>query len=128
MKTFSMVGSVPRLFLLTIAPGAVLSSALGLTLHTRVKPHLIPLVFAAFTLPITFLGAVCYPWASLAPIRWLQIAALVNPQVSLCEGFRLALTQGVQHGPVWAIYGGMVDFTVVPVWFGVGRFRRRELS
>ena len=117
------------LYLLTIAPiAAVLSASLGLTMGTRVKPQQVPLLFAIVVLPITFLGAVYYPWASLAPIRWLQIVVLVNPLVYMCEGFRLALTSGVDHMPVWAIYGGMIAFTVVLAWVGIDGFRRRVQS
>jgi len=117
------------LFLLTIAPiAAVLSAALGLTMGTRVKPQQVPLLFAIVVLPITFLGAVYYPWTSLAPIRWLQVIVLVNPLVYMCEGFRLALTRDPQHMPVWAIYTGMIAFTVVLMWVGIDGFRRRVLS
>ena len=116
-------------FLLTIAPiAAVLSAALGLTMGTRVKPTQVPLLFAIVILPITFLGAVYYPWASLAPIRWLQVIVLVNPLVYMCEGFRLALTREVQHMPIWAIYTGMIAFTIVLSWVGIDGFRRRVLS
>ncbi len=117
------------LFLLTVAPiAAVLSAALGLTMGTRVKPQQVPLLFAIVVLPITFLGAVYYPWTSLAPIRWLQVLVLVNPLVYMCEGFRLALTREAQHMPVWAIYTGMIAFTVVLSWVGIDGFRRRVLS
>ena len=117
------------LFLLTVAPiAAVASAALGLTMGTRVRPPQVPLLFAIVVLPITFLGAVYYPWSSLAPIRWLQVAVLVNPLVYMCEGFRLALTSGVDHMPVWAIYGGMIAFTAVLSWVGIDGFRRRVLS
>jgi len=117
------------LYLLTIAPiAALLSAGLGLTMGTRVKPQQVPLLFAIVVLPITFLGAVYYPWASLAPIRWLQIAVLVNPLVYMCEGFRLALTSGVQHMPVWAIYTGMSAFTVALWWVGIDGFKRRVLG
>ena len=117
------------LVLLTVAPiAAVLSAALGLTMGTRVKPQQVPLLFAIVVLPITFLGAVYYPWTSLAPIRWLQVIVLVNPLVYMCEGFRLALTRDAQHMPVWAIYTGMTAFTVVLMWVGIDGFRRRVLS
>ena len=117
------------LFLLTIAPlGAILSAAFGLTMGTRVKPSQVPLLFAIVVLPITFLGAVYYPWAALAPIKWLQIIVLVNPLVYMCEGFRLSLTQGIPHMPVWAIYVGMTGFTVLLTWVGIDGFRRRVLS
>jgi ABC-2 type transport system permease protein len=117
------------LFLLTIGPiAAVLSASLGLTMGTRVKPPQVPLLFAIVVIPITFLGAVYYPWPSLAPIKWLQIAVLVNPLVYMCEGFRLSLTVGVEHMPIWAIFVGLVGFTVALAWVGIDGFRRRVLS
>lgn len=117
------------IYLLTIAPiAAVLSASLGLTMGTRVKPQQVPLLFAIVVLPITFLGAVYYPWSSLAPIKWLQIVVLVNPLVYMCEGFRLSLTTAVAHMPVWAIYVGMVGFTVALAWIGIDGFRRRVLG
>jgi ABC-2 type transport system permease protein len=120
---------VQWVFLLTVAPiAAVLSAALGLTMGTRVKPQQVPLLFAIVVLPITFLGAVYYPWTALAPIRWLQILVLVNPLVYMCEGFRLALTTEVDHMPIWAIYTGMIAFTVVLSWVGIDGFRRRVQS
>ena len=107
---------------------AVLSAAFGLTMGTRVKPQQVPLLFAIVVLPITFLGAVYYPWAALEPIRWLQIVVLVNPLVYMCEGFRLSLTTGVPHMPVWAIYTGMIGFAVLLIWVGIDGFRRRVLG
>ena len=116
-------------YLLTLAPiGAVLSAAFGLTMGTRIKPQQVPLLFAVVVLPITFLGAVYYPWEALAPIKWLQIIVLVNPLVYMCEGFRLSLTTGVEHMPVWAIYTAMIGFTALLTWVGIGGFRRRVLS
>ena len=117
------------IYLLTLAPiGAVLSAAFGLTMGTRIKPQQVPLLFAVVVLPITFLGAVYYPWEALAPIKWLQIAVLVNPLVYMCEGFRLSLTTGVAHMPVWAIYTAMIGFTALLTWVGIDGFRRRVLS
>ena len=116
-------------YLLTIAPiAAVLSAAFGLTMGTRIKPQQVPLLFAVVVLPITFLGAVYYPWEALAPIKWLQITVLVNPLVYMCEGFRLSLTTGVEHMPVWAVYTAMIGFTALLTWVGIGGFRRRVLS
>ena len=117
------------LLLLTLAPiGAVMSAALGLTMGTRVKPEQVYLLFAIVILPIAFLGCVYYPWQSLEPIRWLQVAVLVNPLVYLSEAFRAALTTGVPHMALWAIYLAMGGFTVALTWIGIDGFRRRVLS
>jgi ABC-2 type transport system permease protein len=115
--------------LLTLAPlAAVVGASLGLTLGTRWAPHQVPLLFSIVIIPITFLGAIYYPWARLSGVRWLQIAVLVNPLVYMSEGFRLALTSGVPHMPVWAIYGGLAVFAVVLSWLGIAGFRNRVLS
>jgi ABC-2 type transport system permease protein len=116
-------------YLLTITPiAAVLSASLGLVMGTLVKPTQVPLLFAIVVLPITFLGAVYYPWSSLAPVRWLQILVLINPLVYMSEGFRLALTTDVVHMPVWAIYLALSAFTAGLAWAGIAGFRRRVLS
>ena len=39
-------------------------------------------------LPITFLGAVYYPWALLTPIRGLKVLTLANRLVYISEGLR----------------------------------------
>jgi ABC-2 type transport system permease protein len=54
-------------------------------------------MFAVVLTPMSFLGCVYYPWASLAPIPWLQTAVLVNPLVYMTEGLRIALTPDVPH-------------------------------
>jgi ABC-2 type transport system permease protein len=114
--------------LLTVAPLAALTgAALGLALGTRVQPHQVPLMFSVIVIPITFLGATYYPWASLTPIPWLKVAVLVNPLVYMSEGFRMALTP-VTHMPGPAVYAALAGFVVVLGWLGVAGFRRRVLA
>jgi ABC-2 type transport system permease protein len=72
-------------------------AAMGLFLGTAVRPQQIGLMFAVILTPMTFLGCVYYPWASLAAIPWLQTAVLVNPLVYMTEGLRIALTPDVPH-------------------------------
>jgi ABC-2 type transport system permease protein len=72
-------------------------AAMGLFLGTAIRPQQIGLMFAVVLTPMTFLGCVYYPWASLAPIPWLQTAVLVNPLVYMTEGLRIALTPDVPH-------------------------------
>ena len=69
-----------------------MSGALGLMFGTLFDPRTVPMLFGVILIPITFLGCTYYSWQSLEPIRWLQIAVLVNPLVYLSEGFRAALT------------------------------------
>jgi ABC-2 type transport system permease protein len=116
-------------YLITVSPlAALIGAGLGLTIGTKVEPRQVPLVFSIVIIPITFLGAVYYPWASLEPIRWLQILVLVNPLVYMSEGFRLALTQGVPHMATWAIYTGLIVSAVVLCWLGITGFTKRVLT
>lgn len=100
--------------LLTIVPlSAILSGILGLAIGTLIPPNQVPLIFAIIVLPITFLGAVYYPWSALTPIEWLKIGVLINPLIYINEGLRAALTQGVPHMSLGYIYLALVVFSVV---------------
>jgi ABC-2 type transport system permease protein len=117
------------LVLLTLAPLAGwVAAALGLVLGTRVAPQNVSYLFALVVLPLTFLGAIYYPWKTLEAIRWLQVFVLINPLVYMCEGFRAALTTGVPHMSLWAVYGSLVAFGVVLTWVGVDGFAKRTTS
>src|SRR5262249_17616714 len=62
-------------FLVPLLPlSAVMSASLGLTIGTRVEPRQVPLIFSLLVIPMTFLGAVYYPWQSLTPLPWLKWA------------------------------------------------------
>jgi ABC-2 type transport system permease protein len=117
---------VNPLVLLTILPlGALLSASVGLLIGTTVSPRQIPLVFALLVVPLTFLGAVFYPWSGLESIRWLQIVTLVNPLLYMSEGLRGALTPEFEHMNYIAIYAGMITGCVVSTFLGVRGFIRR---
>jgi ABC-2 type transport system permease protein len=121
--------SIHPLFLVTIAPlAAWTAAALGLVLGTRIAPQQVPLMFSIIVIPITFLGAVYYPWTRLDAIPWLQVAVLINPLVYMSEGFRMALTSGVEHMPAVAVYAALTGFAVLLTWIGVRGFRRRVLA
>lgn len=114
--------------LLTLMPlGCVMAGALGLMFGTRFEPRNVPILFGVVVLPLTFLGAIYYSWSALEPIRWLQLFVLVNPLVYLCEGFRAALTPAA-HMSLWAVYGALLGFTSVFMWFGIRGFRRRVVT
>jgi ABC-2 type transport system permease protein len=115
--------------LLTLAPlSGWVAAALGLVLGTRVAPQNVSYLFALVVLPLTFLGAIYYPWSTLDAVRWLQILVLINPLVYMCEGFRAALTSGVPHMSLWAVYGALALFAVVLTWIGIEGFTRRVTS
>jgi ABC-2 type transport system permease protein len=112
--------------LLTFLPLAtLLGASLGLAIGTRVKPEQVTLVFSVIIIPVTFLGATYYPWASLDPIPWLKWAVLINPLVYMSEAFRAALTPQIPHMPISAIYAAMIGSIVLLGWVGVDGFKKR---
>ncbi|HEX4821387.1 MAG TPA: ABC transporter permease [Acidimicrobiales bacterium] len=121
--------SIRPIYLITLFPlGALMSAALGLTVGTRVEPRQVPLVFSLLVIPMTFLGCVYYPWATLQNIAWLKWAIVVNPLVYLSEGLRLSMANGVPHMPVLAIYAAIIAFTALLLKWGIEGFRRRVLT
>jgi ABC-2 type transport system permease protein len=115
--------------LLTIAPlAAWVGASLGMVMGTKVDPRYVSLLFSIVILPMTFLGAIYYPWARLTPIAWLKWLVLINPLVYMSEGFRVALTRGVPHMPIAAIYAALVGFSILLTWVGIQGFRKRVLS
>ena len=121
------VASWPLLIVMLVLAGWT-SAALGLFLGTVVKPAQIGLLFALVLAPITFLGCVYYPWASLHPIRWLQVVVLANPLVYMSEGLRTSLTANVPHLPVAASLAVLAVMTTALTGAGVRTFRRRVID
>jgi len=114
--------------LLTITPlSCYMCGALGLTFGTRFEPRTVPLLFGIVVIPLTFLGAIYYPWAALEPIRWLQTLVLLNPLVYMSEGFRAALTN-VDHMSLWVVYPVLIGFSALFTWLGITGFKRRVVS
>jgi ABC-2 type transport system permease protein len=107
----------PLLFAIALVFACVLAAALGLFIGTVIDPRKIPLLFAVVVIPITFLGCVYYPWATLTPIPWLKVLVLLNPLVYMTEGLRASLTPELPHMPVWAfmlaLVGGSTALTIV---------------
>jgi ABC-2 type transport system permease protein len=93
-----------------------------------VNPRQITLVFALIVMPLTFLGAVYYPWSQLEAIRWLQVITLLNPLVYLSEGLRGALTPQYGHMNYFAVYAGLIFCCVACTWAGIRMFEKRVLS
>ena len=116
-------------YLITLLPlAAIMSAAFGLTIGTRVEPRQVPLIFSLLVIPMTFLGAVYYPWRTLTPLPWLKVAVLINPLIYMSEGMRVALTHGVPHMAVIVIYLALIAFTVVFLKLGIDGFKKRVLS
>lgn len=104
------------------------SAALGLFLGTAVRPAQIGLMFAVILTPITFLGCVYYPWASLGAIPWLQYGVLINPLVYMSEGLRIALTPDVPHMAPLAVAGMLALLATFLTALGVRGFVRRVVA
>ncbi len=107
---------------------ALLSAVVGLVVGTLVDPGHIQLAFGAIVLPVTFLGAVYYPWAALTPIPWLKYLALANPLVYISEGLRGTLTVGVPHMNLWLVAAAMSGFILALGAVGIRGFRRRVID
>jgi ABC-2 type transport system permease protein len=121
--------SVHWFYIITLLPlSAVMSASFGLTIGTRVQPRQVPLIFSLLVIPMTFLGAVYYPWKNLTPLPWLKTIVLVNPLIYMSEGMRVALTNGVPHMNPVAIYLALTGFTVLFLKLGIDGFKNRVLS
>jgi ABC-2 type transport system permease protein len=119
--------------LLTIMPlTAVMTSALGLVMGTRVAPRNIAVMFGFIILPMIFLGGTYYPWTSLAAIKvggfpWLQALVCLNPLIYVTEGFRAGLTT-LEHMRLYVIYPALTGFSALFLYWGIRGFYRRVLS
>lgn len=114
--------------LLTLIPLAcVMAGAMGLMFGTIFEPRNVPVLFGVVLIPITFLGCTYYSWTALEPIRWLQIAVLVNPLVYVSEGMRAALTD-VPHMSLLAVYPVLLGFTALFSWVGIRGFKKRVIA
>jgi ABC-2 type transport system permease protein len=118
----------PLLALLVIPGAALLSGAIGLALGVTVEPRQIGLMFSVVILPLTFLGAVYYPWAALDTIPWLQTLVLLNPLVYVSEGLRAVLTPEVPTMAPWVIVSVLYGYTALLLAYALRGFARRTLS
>jgi len=121
------VASWPLLLTMVLL-ASLAAGALGLVLGTGVRPAQIGLMFAVVVVPITFLGCVYYPWASLAPLPWLQVVVLINPLVYMSEGLRAALTPDLPHMPPLASLSVLTLQTIGLGWLGMRGFVRRTIG
>ena len=98
-------------------PGAIVVSVIAAAL--LLGYHRIVARFADGPQPIEILEA-------YGP--WLKAAVLINPMVYMSEGFRAALSIGVVHMPLGAIYGALLGFSILFTVLGVRGFKKRVLS
>ena len=115
----------PLLFLAVLVVASFLGASFGLLVGTSVAPQQVSLVFSIIVLPLTLLGCIYYPWATLTPIPWLKYAVLVNPLVYMSEGMRAALTPDQPHMNVAVILLAMTGATAGLLVLSLRKFRRR---
>jgi ABC-2 type transport system permease protein len=116
------------LLIAVIFLACIISGAFGLTLGSMVQPVKIGLMFSLLVLPLTMLGCIYYPWASLSSVRWLQIVVLLNPMVYVSEGLRDALTPALPHMATWAFLTALVVTAIGLLLTGLKLFARRVMS
>ena len=121
------VSSVPLLLAVVVA-SALLSGSLGLALGTYVSPRQIGLMFSVVVLPLTFLGAVYYPWTALDAVPWLQWLVLLNPLVYVSEGLRAAITPSVETMSPAVVLLALLTSTALLAAAGVHGFLRRTIG
>ncbi len=113
------------ILIVVIFLACMISGSLGLTLGSLVRPEKIGLMFSLLVLPLTMLGCIYYPWASLSSVRWLQILVLLNPMVYVSEGLRQALTPQLPHMPTWGFLTALFAIAIFLTLFGLKLFVRR---
>ena len=116
--------------LLTLAPLAGwVAAALGLVLGTKVQPQIVSYLFALVVLPLTFLGAIYYPWKALAGDPLAADRSCWSTRSSTCARASAPRSRpGVPHMSLWAVYGALIGFAVVLTWIGVDGLQRRVVS
>jgi ABC-2 type transport system permease protein len=113
------------LLVVVMLAGVLLASSLGMYLATVVSPRHIQMLLALVVFPAMMLGCVYFQWSDLAPLRWLQVAVLVNPIVYMSEGLRAALTPQLGHMPAWAFLLALVGGSLLVTWLALRSFVRR---
>jgi len=116
------------LFILVVLFASLLGASLGLFIGTVLDPRKITLMFAVILLPMTFLGCIYYPWATLSPIPWLKYAILVNPLVYMSEGLRSVLTPQLPHMPIWGFLAALLGGGTGLMLISLRTFRRRVVT
>lgn len=104
------------------------SAALGMVLGTIFEPMKFALMFATIVIPMVFLGATYYPWASLKTLPWLKWSILINPLLYVSEGYRALLTPFVPHMPITYALLGLFISVLILTAVAVRGFNKRAFS
>lgn len=122
------VGWSPALAVLALIASGFCMAAMGLFVAGLVPIALLPVVLTVLPMPVTFLGAGYYSWASLSVLPALKIAILLNPMTWVSESLRGALTPAVPHmTPAIALLGTSV-WAVAMATIGSRAIARRVMS
>lgn len=129
-----VLGSIPwhaagvGLLVVVLVLGALVGSALGMTLGTLVPPHRINIMFALVLTPLIFTGCSQYPWPSLHRLEWFQWLTTLNPLTYVSEGLRAALVPQVPHLRDWVCI--LMLFVALALFgtIGIRGFLRRALD
>jgi len=108
--------------------GALVGSAMGLTMGTLVPPNRISIAFSLVLTPLLFTGCSQYPWPTLDSLRWFQIITLFNPLTYVSEGMRGALVPYVPHMPAWVCVVALVFWLAAFSAIGIWGFIRRAID
>jgi ABC-2 type transport system permease protein len=85
---------------------------MGLVVAGLVPTTSLPAVLTVLPMPLTFLGAGYYSWASLGAVPVLKALVLLNPVTWVSESFRAALTPAVPHMSAWIAIPGTLAWAV----------------
>jgi ABC-2 type transport system permease protein len=116
------------LFAAVVVLSALLGGAIGLLLGVGIDIKKAQSFFSIVVTPMTMLGCVYYPWATLSPLPWLKYSVLVNPVIYMSEGLRTALTPQVAHMPVIAFLSALVGLLVIVGGIALNRFVARVVG
>lgn len=116
------------LFVFALVFSSLLAASGGLLVGTLIEPRKITLLFSVIVLPLTFLGCVYYPWATLSPIPWLKYLVLLNPLVYMTEALRASLTPQLPHMPFWAFGLALVGGSIGLGLLALRTFHRRVVT
>lgn len=106
---------------------AVVGAAAGTAIGAQMTMEAAAPFFSVITMPVTFLGAMYYPWSSLDAIPWLQVFILINPLVYINEGLRATMTDG-PHLPLLAVGAALLGWAAVFVLATMRGMRRRFIA
>jgi ABC-2 type transport system permease protein len=116
------------LFLVVALLSALLGGAIGLLLGVGIDIKKAQSFFSIVVTPMTMLGCVYYPWATLHPLPWLQYAVLLNPVIYMSEGLRASLTPQVAHMPMVGYLTALIGLLVVVSALALNRFVARVVG